>query len=357
MPASLHRAGIRRRGPVSRPTITDIAEAAGVSLATVDRVLNARPGVRRVTVERVNAAIARLGYVRDLNAANLARKRDYRVVFFLPAGSGQFLTGLRRTVEDTLPVARAERTDVIITAFAPHDPHRLARALDALDCREVDGIAIMAPETPHLRDAIARLKAGGVSVVALVSDLPNSARDHFVGINSIAAGRTAASLMGRFICARPGRIAVFAASMQSRDSIERRLGFDQVIGESFAGLEVLPTIEGHDEPAAIERGFRALLAGTPDIAGIYNMGTGNRALIRLLAENRLAGRVAMIAHELTDSTRAGLVEGVIDAVITQDLGHIVRSALRILRATADARAVLPAQERIRIEVILRENLG
>jgi len=342
---------------VARPTITDIAEVAGVSLATVDRVLNARPGVRRVTIERVNAAIARLGYVRDLHAANLARKRDYRMVFFLPAGSGQFLSGLRRTVEDTVPAAAAERTDVTITAFAPHDPHRLARALDTLDCGAVDGIAIMAPETPLLRDAIARLKAGGVAVVALVSDLPNSARDHFVGINNIAAGRTAASLMGRFICARPGRIAVFAASMQSRDSIERRLGFDQVIGESFAGLEVLPTIEGHDDPEALARGFRALLAAAPDLAGVYNMATGNRALIRLMAEHRLAGRVAMIAHELTDSTRAGLVEGVIDAVITQDLGHIVRSALRVLRATSDARAVVLSQERIRIEVILRENLG
>lgn len=340
-----------------RPTITDIAEVAGVSLATVDRVLNARPGVRRVTIERVNAAIARLGYVRDLHAANLARKRDYRMVFFLPAGSGQFLTGLRRTVEDTVPAAATERTDVTITVFAPHDPHRLAHALDTLDCGAVDGIAIMAPETPLLRDAIARLKAGGVAVVALVSDLPNSARDHFVGINNIAGGRTAASLMGRFICARPGRIAVFAASMQSRDSIERRLGFDQVIGESFAGLEVLPTIEGHDDPEALARGFRALLAAAPDLAGVYNMATGNRALIRLMAEHRLAGRVAMIAHELTDSTRAGLIDGVIDAVITQDLGHIVRSALRVLRATSDARAVVLSQERIRIEVILRENLG
>jgi len=45
-----------------RPTVNDIAEAAGVSLATVDRVLNARRGVREKTVSRVNAAIEKLGY-------------------------------------------------------------------------------------------------------------------------------------------------------------------------------------------------------------------------------------------------------------------------------------------------------
>ena len=58
-----------------KPTVHDIARLAGVSLATVDRVLNGRPGVRSVTRERVNEAIASLGYVRDLAAANLAKGR------------------------------------------------------------------------------------------------------------------------------------------------------------------------------------------------------------------------------------------------------------------------------------------
>ncbi|MEO0363356.1 MAG: LacI family DNA-binding transcriptional regulator, partial [Pseudomonadota bacterium] len=61
-----------------RPTTRDLAREAGVSLATVDRVLNGRPGVREATVEAVNAAIERLGYVRNQSAANLARGRTYR---------------------------------------------------------------------------------------------------------------------------------------------------------------------------------------------------------------------------------------------------------------------------------------
>jgi len=46
----------------------------------------------------------------------------------------------------------------------------------------------------------------------------------------------------------------------------------------------------------------------------------------------------------------------IDAVITQDLGHIVRSSLRLLRSQTDQINVNPAQERIRIEIVLKENL-
>lgn len=56
-----------------RPTVHDIAAAAGVSLATVDRVLNQRPGVRHVTREKVETAIRELGYIRDVAAANLAK--------------------------------------------------------------------------------------------------------------------------------------------------------------------------------------------------------------------------------------------------------------------------------------------
>ena len=68
---------------VRKPTVNDIARVAGVSLATVDRVLNRRPGVRAVTVQKVHKAIDERGYVRDTAAANLARKRVYNFLFVL----------------------------------------------------------------------------------------------------------------------------------------------------------------------------------------------------------------------------------------------------------------------------------
>jgi LacI family transcriptional regulator len=46
----------------------------------------------------------------------------------------------------------------------------------------------------------------------------------------------------------------------------------------------------------------------------------------------------------------------VDALITQDPGHLVRSAIRILRARRDRREILASQEKIRIEVLIKENL-
>ena len=64
----------------------------------------------------------------------------------------------------------------------------------------------------------------------------------------------------------------------------------------------------------------------------------------------------VVAHELTEHTRRALKAGIVDAIIHQDAGHEVRSALRILKAHIDKTTVLAAQETIRIEIYLNENL-
>ena len=94
------------------PTVNDIARVAKVSLATVDRVLNARPGVRQETVDKVNRAIADLGYVRDTAAANLARGRVYRFLFILPANNNEFLSSLENHIDDQATLLKRDRPSI-----------------------------------------------------------------------------------------------------------------------------------------------------------------------------------------------------------------------------------------------------
>lgn len=343
-----------------RPTVNDIAREAGVSLATVDRVLNARPGVRDKTIRAVNEAIARLGYVRDVAAANLARQRTYRIAFVLPDTESQFVQTLAAALDGAGGPASGFRTEILPIRFPAEDPHALAAALLSLPERKVVGVAVMAPETPILRDAIRVLKARGLAVVALVSDLPNTERDHFVGIDNRAAGRTAGVLLGRFLRGGlnggPGRIMVLAQSMLLRESIERRLGFDAVMLRDFPGLDPLPTLETHGSDRIMADVVAESFRNAPDLGGIYLMGSGQRALSQAVGRLGLAGRVVVVAHELTPHARAALQAGTMDAVITQNVGHLVRSALRVLRAKTDRMPIDQGQEQIRIEIVIRENL-
>jgi LacI family transcriptional regulator, galactose operon repressor len=102
-----------------RISLHDVARAAGVSLATVDRVLHGRGGVRARTVERVQAVVERLGYRPDPAATRLARKSQARLVFVLPSGTNSFVDMLDKQVQVIAPwlaeqraVAAVQRADV-----------------------------------------------------------------------------------------------------------------------------------------------------------------------------------------------------------------------------------------------------
>ncbi len=339
-----------------RPTVNDIAREAGVSLATVDRVLNARPGVRDKTIRAVNDAITKLGYVRDLAAANLARSRNYRMAVVLPDTESQFIQSLVDALADAASIAATSRMEVRLHRFPAEDPHALAALLADFPRRDYAGVALMAPETPVLRDAVRGLRSKGLPVVALVSDLPNTGRDHFVGIDNRAAGRTAGVLMGRFLGQAAGQVLVLGPSLLARDMIERRRGFDEVMLRDFPAVDVLQSLETHGSGQTLQQVMTEMLENAPHVRGIYAMGNGHRALTQVLEELKLSRRLTVISHELTPHARQALEEGKITAVITQNLGHLARSTLRVLRAKVDNLPLDEGQEQIRIEIVLHENL-
>ncbi|WP_371743795.1 LacI family DNA-binding transcriptional regulator [Mangrovicoccus sp. HB161399] len=342
-------------GVPGRPTVRDVAREAGVSLATVDRVLNDRPGVRKVTARRVAEAMERLGYQRDMAAANLSKRRHYRLVFLLADGTNSFMHMLRDAVRNTASFTSMDRIELQTVLVPPFDGPALAAALDALDPEETDGVAVVATDSPEVRDAIARLAARGVRVLTLVSDAPTSVRARFVGIDNVVAGRTAAGLLGRF-CAAPGQICIVMGSALLRDHVERRLGFETVIAREYPHLRCLPPIEGRDDADTVEQLLSARLAAEPGIVGIYSLGAGNRGIVRALDRRRGDPRIQVVVHELTPYARGALISGVFDAVINQDAGHEIRSAVRILKALIDGRPTFDAQESISIDIFMRDNL-
>ncbi|WP_422075006.1 LacI family DNA-binding transcriptional regulator [Tranquillimonas rosea] len=341
---------------MSRPTVHDVARTAGVSLSTVDRVLNGRDGVRAATLERVNAAMRELGYQRDVAAANLSKRRRYRLRFFLPEGPNAFMRGVQDEVESCGSEMWPERVELSVETVPPFDAEALAERLRAVDPEAVDGLAVVATDSAAVMAAIARLVEAGVPVVTLVSDLPSSRRGYFVGIDNVVAGRTAAGLLGRFCRFRPGKVAVIAGSMVVRDHVERRLGFEQVMRSEFPTLEVMPTIEGLDDADVVADKLGALLAAHDGLVGIYSLGAGNRGVIRALSDTPEAERPAIVVHELTPHTREALLSGMFDAAINQDIGREVRGAVRALRALIDGASPEAAGERIGVEVFLRDNL-
>jgi LacI family transcriptional regulator len=341
--------------PITRVTLQDVAEDAGVSLATVDRVLNRRPGVRAATVQRVQNAIDRLGYRPDPLAVRLARKESYRFCFIMPAGVNRFMHLLEEQIGAAAEWLAGQRAFVEVKRVDVFDPETLACAIEGLDER-YQGVAVVALDHPKVRAAIDDLVGRGVAVVTLVSDAPASRRLRYVGIDNTAAGRTAGTLVGRFAGGRRGSVGVIAGSLALRDHAERLLGFFQVISAEYPGLKVLQAREGRDEIGRTGQVVQEILTDNPDLVGLYNAGAGLEGLAAALRERGRDQDIIVVGHELTPHTRRFLLDGIVDAVINQDPGHEARSAARLLLAHCSGDTIVPEQERIRIDIFIRDNL-
>ncbi|NUZ07997.1 LacI family DNA-binding transcriptional regulator [Piscinibacter koreensis] len=339
----------------ARATLLDVARVAGVSLATVDRVLNKRAGVHARTAERVAAAVRTLHYRPDPAAARLSRSRAHRVRFILPSGSNAFVAMLKEQIGANAPWMADHRVAAETVEVDVFEPERLAAQLRAA-AGHCETVVVMALDHPLVRAAIDELEDAGTGVVTLVSDVPTSRRHHFVGIDNVAAGRTAATLLGRFAGARSGPVGIVLGSMSLRDHAERHFGFNQVMTAEYPGLRVLPPLEGKDDSRLTERLAGELLQREPGLVGIYSGGAGNRGIAAALQAAGRADRVVFVAHELTPPARRFLLDGTLDAVLHQDPGHEIRSALRMALARRTSEPVMADQERIRIDIYLRDNL-
>lgn len=338
-----------------RPTTKDLAKVAGVSRATVDRVLNAREGVKQKTVDKVNAAIAELGFERNISAANLAKGKTYRFLFVLPKSGDLFLKEILRHIAEAKSVFSADMVWTDVHNVDENDPYKIAAYLGGLSDEICDGVAIMAPETPQVRDAILRLQERGVHALPFISNQTLTG-DHWVGIDNTSAGATAATLLGRFAKAPSGKFLVISETMQSRDSLERRLGFDQVLNASFPQFRALPSLETYGSADRAGQVISATFKRNADIVGIYIVSSEARVPLAIIKGLPVPKSVVIIAHERTPYTESALMDDTLDGLITQDPGHLVRSAIRKLRALTDMRTTLQSQEKIRVEILLKTNL-
>ncbi|MGU3492861.1 LacI family DNA-binding transcriptional regulator [Xanthobacteraceae bacterium A53D] len=344
----MNRSTIRRL-----PTLADVAAQAGVSIATTDRVLNNRASVRPATLARVMRAATELGYLAD-GAPAATPAAAMRITFLLPEGPNRFLNDLGRLVAEKADDLLAMGARCHVAQVASFDAKSLARSL--LECgRKADGVVLMGVEHPDVRDAVNLLAARGTPCVTLISDVAHSRRIGYVGLDNRSAGRTAAWLLSRFLRPRPAKVALIAGSLSYRAHEEREMGFLSLIKESEPTIEVVGLREGYDDDAQCYRAIRAILARHPDLAGIYNIGSGSQGVGRAMTEVKGGRDIVFIGHGLTPDTRALLREGLMDAVITHNPMAAIIDCVTALKRVRDGAGPLDI-EPARCEVMLRENL-
>ena len=338
---------------MTSPTLSDVARAAGVSYATADRVINNRGNVAEKSIAKVREAVAALGYVRNVAAANLSRGRVYRLAFLIPRGSNAFFNRIRQHIDHTAAHQATERVSAEVIEVAAFAVEGLQDSISDLLARDFDGVAIVGLQSAALEAPLAALRDKGVAVVGLVSDLPQAARAAYIGIDNIAAGRTAGRMVGLAHGGQGGRVQTFAGSLDARDHAERLTGFREVLQADFPQVELLDPIMTKDDAQVLNAQTRQALDQT-ELTALYNVGAGNSGLIAALQEGQ-GTRPFCVVHELVAHSRQALLERHIDLVIDQRPDVEINRAFTVLRALIDQKELPPMPDLVPT-IYVRDNL-
>ena len=320
-----------------RYRIQEIADQAGLSQATVDRVLNARAGVRASTADQVRRAVEELDRQRDQVQLG---GRTFRVDLVMHAPA-RFSSSVRSALEAELPGLRPA---VIRSRFHLREEGpttELVQVLDEVARRGSAGVLLKAPDHPAVVEAVVRLHEQGIPVVTLVTDLPLSPRVAYVGIDNRAAGATAAYLVAHMSQDPATPVLVTLSSSSFRGEEERESGFRSAMRTLAPDRTVVEVSETDGLDASMFAAVARVLELHPDLGAVYSIGGGNTATLDAF---RQAGRTPapFVAHDLDGDNTTLLRRRAITAVLHHDLRADLRRACQLV---LQAQGALPGPPR------------
>ena len=250
-------------------TIKDVARRAGVSVATVSRVLNEEGNVKEETVSRVRQAIRELSYRPNMLGRDLRRNETKRILVFLNTIANQFYSRIVRGIEDC-----AHKQGYSVMICMTRDEVELeAKYLQMLRNRLADGAIFLVAVQ---EGAVLSRRLAGIPVVQACEIKPGFATPSVSIDNERAAYEAVMYLAGM----GHKKIAFFGAGNHYDSSVLRRNGYLRAL--SSAGIQVTPAW-------MIEEGF--------------SFNAGIRAARRLLSQEKLPTAIFCVA----DSVAAGAV--------------------------------------------------
>ena len=305
----------------NRTTIEEIAQMAGVSRGTVDRVINGRPHVRPDVRAKILSAIEETGYLSPQEA-----HRQKLAETFKPLHLGVLLPNERETqfrkevllgIEKGREELDAAAVRISVSSCETDLPREAIERMEDLLAQGAEGLAVCALNDRSIARYVSELAERGVPCVTFNSDLPDSRRLRFVGQDIRRTGRVAAELMAK--CVRPSdRILATVGNLKFDGHRQRLTGFQErlkELGYSEERVTVAETFNDYETTVSV---VNDAMAAYPDLRGVY---MANLSLAGCAEAVRVAGRkgqVRIVCHDINDGIRRLLREGLVDFTIPQD---------------------------------------
>lgn len=308
-------------------TIKQIAEAAGVCRATVDKVLHNRAGVSEEMRQHVLNIAETLQYRPNLIGQAL-KKQTSKVrlaAIILKLDSFDYLLeGIHEGMKDI------EAFGVNVSCYPVRYPDVDAQCkyLHALLQEGIDGVIITPLDDPQVDACIDAMIAKNIPVIAINTDAPNSRRNVFIGQNMVQAGKTAAQLLDMILSGN-GQIAALTASKLSRFDKGRIAGFLEYI-ERRPALQCIEIAETYEEPSRMYAQTQHILRQYPGLSALYITCGCVSDAVRAVTDEKREQDMHIVCFDSFPETKTLVQAGLIDCVIDQELPTQGRQAIQLL---------------------------
>jgi LacI family transcriptional regulator len=309
-----------------RSTIQDLAARAGVSVSTIDRILNGRSEVRSATAERVLLAAEEIGFyaLPALRQRLQGDRPKARLGFLLQQSHRTFYRMISEALRQAAAEA-AEPVEVVIEHTDDLSPEAVAdRMLRMGD--HVQALAVVSAEHPRVANAIETLAARGVPTYGLISELTAGCGTGYIGLDNWKVGRTAGWAIAS-LCKTPGRVGIVVGNHRYRCQELNESGFRSYCREHAPDFTLLEPIQTFEDNAIARDVTEQLLRREPDLVALYVAGGGMPGAMEALRASGRAKSIVTLGNDLTEHTRTGLIDHVLSMVFAHPVQRLATDAI------------------------------
>jgi LacI family transcriptional regulator len=340
-----------------RATIRDVARSANLSISTVNRVLHEPEKVREETIRAVLEAAQTVGFygiasIRDRLRLSLPK---VRIGILLLQRHRDFYKNLSQALENAARTVRQHSIVMQIEYVDELTPQNVSRGLLRLG-ESADLLGVVAAEHPIVSATIEQLAERNIRTFALISQLTARCNVGYVGLDAWKVGRTAGWAFDN-LCKAPGKIAILVGNHRYRCQETNESGFRSYFREHPRGFELLEARSTFETASIAREVTERLLEEHPDLAGLYVSGGGITGAVAALRDSGRAREIVAVGYDLTDVTRAALLDGTLNFLISHPLQALAHETMAAMLRTFDGGATFPPQSiALPFEIYTPENL-
>ncbi|WET03663.1 LacI family DNA-binding transcriptional regulator [Flavobacterium sp. YJ01] len=298
-------------------TIKDIAQMAGVSKGTVDRVLHNRGKVSPAALEKINEVLNVIDYEPNLIARNLKNTKIYKICVLLPDPEiDSYWLPCVNGIQDAVKEFKPYSVNITIQYFNPESKKSFVNVNDKVLSLEPDAVLIAPVFHKETIEAVKVYEESNIIVNTFNNQIESNIVKCFVGQDLYKSGRVAASLMNLILS--EGQIAIVHIDESLKNAVhmqEKEKGFRSYFEEKKLNNFSLTTLKlKHPN---VESKFLNFLEENPHLKGIF-ITTSKAYQIATTLSSLKDKKIALIGYDLIEKNVNFLNEGLLHFLIHQN---------------------------------------